>query len=104
MWTPSTVLAYLVSGTSTSAHPRGGAACSRPSWRSHVIRVSTEPVGLASGLPLVGDDSSFRVVMRMRRLALIGSIVGMLVPSAPPALALPSQQPDRTWMVNGPVR
>ena len=40
----------------------------------------------------------------MRRITLFGSIVALMVLSAPRALALPSQQPDDTWMVNGPVR
>ena len=38
------------------------------------------------------------------RIPLIASIVALTVISAPPTLALPSQQPDSTWMVNGPVR
>lgn len=40
----------------------------------------------------------------MRRLALLGSIFALALGTAGPAFALPSQQPDDTWMVNGPVR
>jgi hypothetical protein len=40
----------------------------------------------------------------MRRLALLGSIFALVLGTARPAFALPSQQPDDTWMVNGPVR
>jgi outer membrane protein assembly factor BamB len=40
----------------------------------------------------------------MSRLASLVTIVALVMLSAPPAHALPSQQPDETWMVNGPVR
>jgi hypothetical protein len=40
----------------------------------------------------------------MKRIALFGVALALLAMSAPPAFALPPQQPDSTWMVNGPVR
>jgi hypothetical protein len=42
--------------------------------------------------------------MPVRRFALLATIFAMLSWWAPSALALPGQQPDATWMVNGPVR
>jgi len=42
--------------------------------------------------------------MQVRRLAALGTILFLLAFAAEPALALPAEAPDDTWMVNGPVR
>jgi len=42
--------------------------------------------------------------MQVRRFAALGSILALVMFWGPPALALPAEVPDDTWMVNGPVR
>jgi len=42
--------------------------------------------------------------MQVGRLAALGTILFLLAFAAEPALALPAEAPDDTWMVNGPVR
>jgi hypothetical protein len=42
--------------------------------------------------------------MMVRRIVLVISTVALLLVAAPSAIALPPQQPDATWEVNGPVR